>query len=790
MFTGEKNWLQKPNVSWLWLLVAAGLWTVLLLLFDQSDLVDDLETKVSRPFDFRIRERLGRSPKLHPKIKVFAIDDTTVSWLGRPSPNIIEWGHLILAIAKQKPKFIVIDALFSIADIPKDAEIEAQNIIAELEKVEIPIVVGAFVAPRKVRFRSLLGLDHNRYRLENLVSKGPNIVVGEKRNVLDIPFARSQFVYGPDPRLRKAFPYVGHLMYTGDGEFPLYLRLDAEHILPHFMLLPWSDRKFHHGKYFIDGNEIPTYSDGRIPINFSPFSYFLKHTKSLRRNMVLSNQLLPVEGVSEGDMVYIIPAFYTGNTDFKLTPFGAMPAGFAHLSVLNSIVTQNWLRPIKLKSVIILIMCFLGGYITKRVTPFGLGPALIGGSLLWLCCAILAFSYLGWVVPWLLPISGYTLVGITVFIEKMRIAEKKSQFIKNCLDGVIASEEIRSIAKKPELLNFAAREQVVTIVFIDVVGFSLVAENQLPRRAFNELKSILGQITKIVHKYNGIVNKNLGDGLLCFFGYSIENNVSTPDHAEEAVSCAFEIQSKNLVNTLKKQSEGDPVYPLRIGINTSSVYLGNIGADDRIDLTIVGNGVNFAKRLEGACRNHGVLIGVTTKELIEPISQYHKSMKRKYIKIKHHEGLVEAWDLDPFYLQPDKLARAMVGHQHSLMAIREEERWEAKEHAPIVVSTNIGEGKITNFSKTGLSLVLEVDVMIGTILSLDVFRSHNTPIDPLVKSKLQDIKAEICWCRNVEGAYLYGLRYTELSPEQRVELVKYFMTFSQVLDVKGDWKAG
>ena len=94
-----QNWLQKPNVAWGWSLIAVITCTCLLYWFDHTQLSRDLENKISRPFDFRAREKLNLSPQLNPRIKVFVIDDATVSWLKTDAPSIIQWADLIDNIA-------------------------------------------------------------------------------------------------------------------------------------------------------------------------------------------------------------------------------------------------------------------------------------------------------------------------------------------------------------------------------------------------------------------------------------------------------------------------------------------------------------------------------------------------------------------------------------------------------------------------------------------------------------------------------------------------------------------
>ena len=749
------------------------------ILADSTELVQDLETKVSRPFDFRARDRFGQSPTLDPRLKVLAIDDTTVSWLGGPSPTMADWAKLLLAMGKKKPKVIFIDALFTIANIPAGQEEETRKLIRELEQAEVPVVVGAFIAPRVVRYRKKLELDRKDYELKSMVrsSKVRFRTLNEEIKNLTVVSAEGFHVYGPDPILRNSFQHIGHLMYAGDGKFSLMFRLSEDRVLPHFMLFGSKERYFESGRLYVDGQLIPTYKDGKVPINFSSFKYYLSQTKPLRYMLEDARSGEDLEGIEKGDYVYIIPPFYTGNTDFKLTPFGPMPAGYAHLAFLNSLLKNEWLKPIWVKEILIVLLALVGGFVARTFRPLGLSVAVVLGVFSWIAIAVFCFSFHGTIIPWLLPMLCFLAVAMTVSLEKSRIAEKKSQFIRNCLDGVIASEQVNSLAKNPELLNFSAREQVVTVMFIDVVGFSVMSENQLPRIAFDQLKTILGEISQKVHQFGGVVNKNLGDGLLCFFGYSMETSSPTSDHAESAIACATAIQRMNLPRGLTEYERGGPVFPLRIGVNTSSVFVGNIGTEDRIDFTVVGNGVNFSKRLEGACPIHSVLMGVTTHELIRPLSSYQTGLSRKYIRIKHHEEMVEAWEYDPFHSERDLKERSVDAHLKSINRLRSEKRWDVDPDADVRAKTNIGEGRIINFSRTGMSIALDIEVLTGGQLKIRLDNESGELGKKLEEAGFGVISAEVCWTLNSNKSHVHGLRYRSLSEVQSANLSKTLEEF-------------
>lgn len=758
------NWLQRPNVTWQWALIAAGLWTLTLVIFDHSQMALDLEDKVARPMDFRVRDMLKRSPQLHPKIKVFGIDDSTVAWMGAPAPTMDQWAKLLVGFAQRKPRAIVVDGMFSVANIPRGEEAMAQASIAKLEALDVPVIVGSFIAPRKLRYREPLPLEYPQFDLNNLAAPG------SRASDLILPKATSSFLYGPDVRLREAFKHLGHFIYQSDGVIAPYYRMSDSIGVPHFMLLTADTIKIIGSQLHVNGHEVPSYRDGNVAINFSTYQSYLRNTIPLKQNLQLSQEGKPLRDVEPDDYVYVMPLLYTGNTDFKQTPFGPMPGGYAQLAVLNSIVNGDWLHPLWMKEIFVALACLLGTVVAMNSTPFQLALGLVSGLGLWLGLSIYLFSFQNVILPWLLPAIGYVGSLISIFIEKARNAERKSQFIRHALDGVISPKTLKVLAKNPESLNFEARERVVTIMFIDVVGFSLMAESQMPRVAFDQLKAIMGDIIRTVHSHGGIVNKNLGDGLLCFFGYSLETDESTFDHAEKAFECGLQIQRENLPKTILAFERAHPVYPLRIGLNTASVFLGNIGTDDRLDFTIVGNGVNFAKRLEAACETHGILMSQTTKELVDPIGLYKAGINRRLIQIKHHADAVEAFAFDPFYDRPDLLSKAMEAYHQSTTLNRESQRLQIRNPELIQVITPYGKAKLTQMNTATVHIILTTKLDNNAQIRLMLNSSDGLLQDKLKAAGLLPIETEVIWSYEDNGLYVHGLRYIDYSQEQMESL--------------------
>ncbi|WP_245497383.1 MULTISPECIES: adenylate/guanylate cyclase domain-containing protein [unclassified Mesorhizobium] len=138
------------------------------------------------------------------------------------------------------------------------------------------------------------------------------------------------------------------------------------------------------------------------------------------------------------------------------------------------------------------------------------------------------------------------------------------------------------------------REAVVTVMFTDIAGFTTLSERMDAAAAARLLNHHFEILCREVDTHGGTVDKFLGDGMLAFFG--------APDrlkgHAAAAVRAAAAIREELEKDNLEAAGEGRPPLHVRIGIHTGSVIVGNIGASDRVNYTIVGDTVNVSQRLQ------------------------------------------------------------------------------------------------------------------------------------------------------------------------------------------------
>ncbi|MDQ2824574.1 MAG: adenylate/guanylate cyclase domain-containing protein, partial [Verrucomicrobiota bacterium] len=172
-----------------------------------------------------------------------------------------------------------------------------------------------------------------------------------------------------------------------------------------------------------------------------------------------------------------------------------------------------------------------------------------------------------------------------------------------------------------------------TMLFSDLVGFTTISEKADPEELVRQLNEYLSKMTAVVFENGGTLDKFIGDAIMCVWG-----NVRSSGVAEDAKSAVrTALGMRRALKELNKgwRAQGRMGLGMGIGVNQGEVIVGNIGSQERMDPTVIGDSVNLASRLEGLTRNYGVdiLIGGTASELVR--DEFHlRSVARAQVKGK------------------------------------------------------------------------------------------------------------------------------------------------------------
>jgi adenylate cyclase len=256
-----------------------------------------------------------------------------------------------------------------------------------------------------------------------------------------------------------------------------------------------------------------------------------------------------------------------------------------HASTLNTLLTRDFLSPAPdWMSVSSLFSAAAGTVLlAQRVRPIlfaGLLPFLVAALLL-----LTNFAFRnGYVLPVMPLLTAALLATLLATIERYVWSENRRDLFRSAIDVFVGRKFSRSLEETGRV-GRSGTQQFVTILLSDIRGFTSFCESRSPEEVVNLLNEYLAQMVKIIVAHKGSVNKFLGDGILVVF--SDDDGTAAGDHASRALACSVE-----MVRAPSRFTTG-------IGIHTGPVVIGNVGSEEKLEYTVLGETVNVASRIEG-----------------------------------------------------------------------------------------------------------------------------------------------------------------------------------------------
>jgi class 3 adenylate cyclase len=634
--------------------------SVLLFVIGELGVFKILNENFAKPIEFRVRSGLGRDPVLDPRIKIFGFDDITLNALGRQALSYQEWGVLLGHLAKQKPRVIIIDQVFQVVDNGPELE----QLVSSAPK-DVPVVAGAFASGHPIVGR--VAIDQN-----------PILV----RTDYDLPWQDSKTLqlYGPALGIRPLFYGFGAINYASQGKMPAALESPGGGMFPSLGLAAADSLSIEREGLYAGVKPVPVTKDGLIQANQSALRSYYRQIKTVKSVLDAARENKPVKDLDPGDVVFILPMMYSGNADFKSTPLGEFPGGLLHVAIANSALTDDWIHYFGNDLIFSIIAGLFAILLAKSLTPFKSSMFIFGMVFLILSVGIGAFVVAEIVTPWAEAAVFALVIGFAAIAERARALERRSMQIRHTLAGLVSPKLLQFLLTSPSRVLESSRRSDVTVMFIDIEGFSQRMQDRDPNLVFSMLKYELSHLCEIVQRHGGVVDKTLGDGLLCYFGYSFDPTAHTfkREHAFAAMSCALDIQIDSSRRALGEAVPVDNsarlghalVFPLRIGITTGEVLIGNVGNRERIDMTIIGAVVNRAKRYEDSCESFRIMIDPRTRELLSKdpapgncvmkIGDRTHTLWAREIIVKHQDQLWSGWECNPFEHSSRRLSRSLA----------------------------------------------------------------------------------------------------------------------------------
>jgi adenylate cyclase len=219
--------------------------------------------------------------------------------------------------------------------------------------------------------------------------------------------------------------------------------------------------------------------------------------------------------------------------------------------------------------------------------------------------------------------------------QKIVAEEKKRERLGRFLSPEVAKRIIATSESQGAVMG-APEVREVSVLFADIVGFTSMSERMRPDEVALLLNDYLSRMTDTVFKFEGTLDKYIGDAIMAVFGAPLD----MPDHAICAIKCALMMRER--LDEFNAEHKEGPIFQIRIGINSGNAVAGEIGSVNKREYTVLGDTVNTASRLESSVAKPGmIVIGENTYDAVKDMVEL-TSLGKATLKGKQKEVAVYA----------------------------------------------------------------------------------------------------------------------------------------------------
>jgi adenylate cyclase len=292
---------------------------------------------------------------------------------------------------------------------------------------------------------------------------------------------------------------------------------------------------------------------------------------------------------------------------------GDMPGVEIHANALETLLRGNSIRevPRALTTALAGLAALLGALLVVRLHAF---RALLAAVGLWMALLLTAYGtfalmdiWLRVMAPSLALVLGYGATVIESFVREQRERRRLSQFF--------SPDVVREVVRYKDEGSLTTSRRVVTVLFSDIRGFTSISEKLEPEQVAEMLREYLSEMTEIVFKHGGTVDKYIGDCVMALYNVPFED----PEHAIKAVRTGLEFQERTIAVSQRWEARLGIAIRNGVGINTGEAVVGTLGSRQRLEYTAIGDAVNLASRLESITKDYrtNIIISEFTYEHVK-----------------------------------------------------------------------------------------------------------------------------------------------------------------------------
>lgn len=584
--------------------------------------VSFIQSPMLREADFRftLRNLLGIEFLPNPNVVAVEIDEHAVSQVGRWPWDRRIIGDLLGNMSEASS--VAMDILFS---EPSNEESDAYlaNKMVEANNVILGYILLNDNTTSTVSSDQISALLGCAYSNINLESETTNITLITNSQLSLSRFLNSAMTCG-----------YFTILLDSDG---IYRRYATALVYEEYLLAPLAIQSVRYGQnqlehITLDEHGIKRFELGNISLN---------DANSMLVNFYNKED---VQKVSAYDIYTgaISPSFFKdkyvvmgvtdlGSYDIRPTPVSKIyPGLYVHYSMLSNLLDNTILvtKPYftNLTIAFAIFLAYLASFVRKtgrRVVMYFvviLGVAFIT-NLLFFTNLYLIYAF-------------YAYVGVIAFallkeFLNILITEIKSSNLRKTFETYVSTEVVSDILKNPSKLKLGGVSKEISVLFLDIRGFTSISERSTPEGLVSVINHIFNRFTHEIVNNEGLLDKYIGDAIMALYNAPLD----IENHGDKAVTSALNIMAALDELNREFEANGTPHIGIGIGINTDECIIGNIGSDFRFVYTAMGDGVNLAARLESITKFYqsNILISDNTYNKLANPSAFHIRMLDKIV---------------------------------------------------------------------------------------------------------------------------------------------------------------
>jgi adenylate cyclase len=379
------------------------------------------------------------------------------------------------------------------------------------------------------------------------------------------------------------------------------------------------------------------------------------------------------------DHIILVGTTAPGLVDLRATPVNnEYPGVEVHANLIKSILDGSFkLRPDYADAIEGIQVGVLGVVLALALAVLSPLPAML--LALAAAGAVFGFNYWAYAhMDWVLKMALALLLIATLFVFNLAwgylFEFRKSRALVSRFGEYVAPELVAEMAADPEKYNMDGESRELTVMFVDVRGFTTISEGLTPKDLREYINLYLTAMSEDIRDaYRGTLDKYIGDAVMAFWGAP----VAFPDHASRGVATALLMQASAHKLNDDFIARGWPELKIGIGLNTGLMHVGDMGSQIRRAYTVMGDAVNLGSRLEGITKVYGV--GITVGEATRAAAPEFAYRELDLVRVKGKNEPVAIFE--PIVLDKDlpDAERAEITRWHEALAAVRAQQWDQAE---------------------------------------------------------------------------------------------------------------